>query len=575
VGGIALGALALVGCGDDDDGEDAKGLLAEPQDTTKNAVAGGTLTRPIARDHTSFNTDSNLTDLQRSAFVYSRLTRFQAYKHPEKVQGVAEGDAATAWEISPDKLQYTFRLRKGMKFDPRPPTNGRELTAEDVMFSWQRYGSIGVYANQFLQSLAPQAPFVSMSAPSQDTITLTTAYPYAPSTIIAGYYAFMLLMPKESDGGFNPKTDARGTGALRLKEWVPSARIEFLKNPDWYDAAKAKLDGVTEVLMPEYATQLAQFRAGNLEAFGGTPLGALVNQEDVLPLKKDLPNVILMANSSFQRNSANSIRFSELPNSPFKDVRVRQAVSALIDRDLLIRTMYNVEAFEAEGLQSEIRWDTSLHAGEEWWLDPKGNEFGEAAKFLKYDPAETKRLLTAAAASTPIKSPFVWSNGYANQPYPREAEIVLEMLQAHGDFQLAATVLDHNSQYRPTVIFNKNMHEGMAYFGAGPSEPDVDVWLGRVFGAAASNSWGSDPKMDTMVGQQRRAFDREERARSLNDIQKYYPTEMRACWVGGAAQTYIVYQPWLGNAGYWRANGGGSEPNETWQYLWIDPKKKA
>jgi hypothetical protein len=149
------------------------------------------------------------------------------------------------------------------------------------------------------------------------------------------------------------------------------------------------------------------------------------------------------------------------------------------------------------------------------------------------------------------------------------------MLQAHGDFRLEGAVLDHNSQYRPNVIFNNNNHEGMAYFGAGPSEPDVDVWLDRVFSSTSrSNSWGSDPRIDEMLAKQRRAFDRQERATVINDIQKYAAREMNACWVGGAAQSFILHHPWLGNAGLWRVNGGGNEPNETWQHLWIDQSRK-
>src|SRR6185436_14019157 len=69
--------------------------------------------------------------------AYSRLLKEKEFfgkpKSPEFV-----GDAAESWELSPDGRQMTLKLRGDVKFDPRPPVNGRVLDADDVVFSWNK-----------------------------------------------------------------------------------------------------------------------------------------------------------------------------------------------------------------------------------------------------------------------------------------------------------------------------------------------------------------------------------------------------------------------------------------------------
>jgi ABC-type transport system substrate-binding protein len=91
--------------------------------------------------------------------------------------------------------------------------------------------------------------------------------------------------------------------------------------------------------------------------------------------------------------------FGWLPadKSPFLDERVHQAVSMAVDRDLFLDTFFNVSRFAAEGLTVETRWNTALTATfEGFWLNPKEKDFGPNARYLQHDPAEAKKLLTAA-----------------------------------------------------------------------------------------------------------------------------------------------------------------------------------
>src|SRR5438552_13989438 len=81
------------------------------------------------------------------------------------------GDLAESWD-QPDDLTYVFKLRRGVKFHNLPPVNGRELTAEDVTYSFQRIRDLKIYAG----NLAGVAKF---EAPDKYTVKLTLNKPDA------------------------------------------------------------------------------------------------------------------------------------------------------------------------------------------------------------------------------------------------------------------------------------------------------------------------------------------------------------------------------------------------------------
>jgi hypothetical protein len=84
----------------------------------------------------------------------------------------------------------------------------------------------------------------------------------------------------------------------------------------------------------------------------------------------------------------------------------------------------------------------------------------------------------------------------------------------------------------------------------------------------------SDSKMEDFVFKQRQELDPKKRGAILHEIQRYYASQLYNCWPGGASTNFYINQGFLGNANLWRVKGAGSEPNETYPYMWIDPTKK-
>src|SRR6266705_5407218 len=83
------------------------------------------------------------------SFVYSRLVRNKVGSGVQPGIFTVEPDVAESWE-APDDTTYIFHLRKGVKWHNKPPLNGRELVAEDVKFTYDRFLTEKANANRFL-----------------------------------------------------------------------------------------------------------------------------------------------------------------------------------------------------------------------------------------------------------------------------------------------------------------------------------------------------------------------------------------------------------------------------------------
>src|SRR6185503_19491405 len=167
-GAGALGVSALLaGCGGGGSSEPKQAtssLIAKPADTTSRAKRGGTMFLARANNPGDFDPlagQGSMTSTHTSA-VYSRLLSHKIGKYPAQVDGSIEGDAASSWEVSPDATQITLKLR-GLKFDNRAPTNGREMTGNDVKFSWDKFAAKQGLRGELANSVSPDSPVLGVT----------------------------------------------------------------------------------------------------------------------------------------------------------------------------------------------------------------------------------------------------------------------------------------------------------------------------------------------------------------------------------------------------------------------------
>ena len=153
-----------------------------------------------------------------------RLLKFGVAKYPKLAGQTVEGDLAESFELSPDKLTLTMKIRQGIKWDPRPPTNGRVLDVQDIIFSWNKFTKVHPNRAEIAYDAtnAKSAPVESVSSPDARTIVFKLRGPDVSLLPMLASLFYLHIMPRESDGGFDPKADQRGAGPFLLEEYVPS-----------------------------------------------------------------------------------------------------------------------------------------------------------------------------------------------------------------------------------------------------------------------------------------------------------------------------------------------------------------
>src|SRR5207248_8345934 len=195
---------------------------------------------------------------------------------------------------------------------------------------------------------------------------------------------------------------------------------------------------------------------------------------DVLQTKRDLPALQMQGATDFKRVPY-WLRFGYLPDSPFRDDRVRKAVSMTIDRQLYIDTLGNVEEYRKAGLEPPSAWSSCFGAGEVWWLNPKDTKvFGPDAKWFQHDPNEARKLMTAAGFKTTLESKFTLSGSPGDNSNSRPVDILTGMFNDGGIFNFKINYVDLNAVFRPQYHYNYDRHEGIAIGGGGSDYPDID-----------------------------------------------------------------------------------------------------
>jgi ABC-type transport system substrate-binding protein len=596
----AAAFLAACGGGGGDDGptqtiRDSSGLLHVPEDTTSQAKPGGTLKHFATADITTFDSLANNGSAplsQSAAYAYPRLAKYAIVKYPKLYEaGSFEGDLAQSWEISPDKLTITFKLRQGVRWDPRPPTNSRVADAEDVLRSWEKFRSINPGASTYVYNAetAPSAPVESLTAPDNNTIVAKLKFPDA-STIAQFAGTTFSPMPREFDGGFDPKTTVRGHGPWMLETYTPSVGFVWAKNPNYYVKDRPFPDKIEIPIVPEYATRLAQFRAGNIHTdviggFGG-------NQADLVPTKKALPETSMLVADSYPTQAPWHLMFGWDGNAPFKDKRMRQAVSMLIDREGIIDAIDNRDGFARDGLELDVAYNTIVSAG--WtgfWLDPKNEkDFGAGAKLFKYDVTEAKKLISAANMDG-VEFDFHYNSSSQFPLQHRYVELYNAML-LDGGLRPKLNGINNPQEYQDNIYYGyrsaqyaAGIKKGYGGIAAGQERPFATVAL-MVFGTLhkdgafyhgfspdGTNLQNGDPRINDLAVKVQQEFELEKQRTLVHDLIRYFTDQSYYIPQPSAAKGFTLWWP-IGNLG---AYSNGVSPNlwtERHLHWWLDTTKR-
>jgi peptide/nickel transport system substrate-binding protein len=562
-GSAGLGAALLAACGGgDDEKPDAATLLTRPADTTRQAKRGGTIKD---RTHGDVNSlDSALGSVTFNGIGAHVNSSFLAQKPGvlERARGEMVGDFARSWEWSPDGLQIVMKLRPGVKFHNKPPVNGRAVTIEDVAFSWDRFSRVSATRSAVVNSVNPDAPIVAFSTPDAETVVLRLKEPitYVPSLFGGTGAGNLVIIPRETGSTFDPRSEVIGVGPYVLSNYTPSARFTFRRNPDYWDPDYVLVDQVDLPIIPDYASALAQLKAGSIYTMGSSGNTPQVAPSDIVSVKREQPSLSIYQGEL--NRGAILAAFGWKGNSPFLDVRVRQAYSMALERDLYIDTFHNVSSLEADGLPVETRWNTAIEGmdrNEGWWLDPKGKNFGPNAKYYEHNPGEAKKLLAAAGFANGLDIVAKYVTGAELPNIAPRAEVMDGMTREIG-IRTTVQALNYSTEYLPNYRDAQGQYEGILYKGGGgglaSDQPVGEVsnwWWSKGgptffgFSAGGKNDLAGDPQVDSMINKARVERDDEARRSLIFDLQRHLAKQAYGFLTPGVAGSFLMASPALKN----------------------------
>jgi peptide/nickel transport system substrate-binding protein len=538
-------------------GKDVNSLIGRTgKKATESPTTGGTYidvtssNAPTLDPHGS----SSVLTMQAVSGVMSRLLKYKSAWEPQtKFDRVTEPDLALTAE-SPDAITWTFKLRPDAKFHNVAPVNGHPVEAEDIKATYTRATS-PTNANRGSLGMIDPA---QIQTPDKNTIVFKLKYPYAPFSKLMASGVYGWIFPREvAGGGYDPAKTIIGSGPFLLDSYTPDVAYNYKRNPDWFEKGRPYVDGVKRAIIPDQSQQIAQLTAGNLDVIFN------LTEENIGQAQKQNP----AAETYTDWGPGDGQMYFPLgsdTNSPFKDARLRRALSMLLDRTAMTKVAFNDKA--------EPDFYTPLSFGK--WALHMDQLPPETAQWYKYDVQKAKQLIDAAGASNmalKMLSPTPFPPSGEATWFHQEREMVYSFLKA-GQWQPSLVTIDYNKDW---VGGGKGVR-----YGTFPSPNDSMVWAGLegrqdvdeyVFGwyggASSTNlSHLKDEKLDSMLEKARAIVNDDDRAKAYVDLQKYMADQMFSVAGNPNGLTYYLIRPRVRNWTYGDNYGIGTQ---TWSQLWI------
>ena len=318
-------------------------------------------------------------------------------------------DIAETYSVSSDGKTYTFKLRRGVKFQ-----NGREVTAADFKYSFERilnpktqspaqsYFSVIDGADQVIAGKSEHAS--GLQTPDPYTLVISLSQAKASFLNVLAMH-FGSAVPKEvvdkfgTDFGHHPL----GTGAFKLTEWTPGQRLVFERNPDYFHRDLPHLDKVIIDVGQDPSVSLLRLERGEVDLLGDGIPPAQFQATMGDPKWKDL----VVDGKQLQT----SYLTLNIKVPPFDNLKVRQAVNMAVNKKRIVQIINNRATVANQPLPPNMP--------------------GYDASFPGYpfDPQKARALLTEAGFPNGFSTTLYTIN---TDPNPRIAQAIQQDLAAVG-----------------------------------------------------------------------------------------------------------------------------------------------
>ena len=397
--------------------------------------------------------------------IYNRLVEFER-GGTKVVPGLAE-----RWEVSEDGKEYTFHLRKGVKWHDTSksfkPT--RDMNADDVLFMFERqwkednpYFKVTSPNHSYFNDMGMPKLLVSVVKVDAHTLKITLNKPEAPflanlampyGAVQSKEYADAMLKagtPEKID------QDPIGTGPFTLLQYQKDAVIRYKAFPAYW-GGKAKLDNLVYSITPDASVRWAKLQKGECHVM------PYPNPADLDAIRKD-PNIKVLEQPGL---NVGYLAYNTT-KKPFDDVRVRKAINMAIDKQAIIDGVYLSTGVAAKNPIPPTMWS-----------------YNDAIKDDPFDPAAAKKLLAEAGFPNGLTTDL-WAMP-VQRPYNPNAKRIAELMQA----DLAKIGVKAEIKSFEWGEYRKRMQEGehqMGMLGWTGDNGDPDNFLYTLLGCASAQS---------------------------------------------------------------------------------------
>jgi peptide/nickel transport system substrate-binding protein len=476
------------------------------------------------------------------SFAYSRLVKVKAGSSVVPGTQPVEGDLAESWERQGDNV-YLFKLRKGVRWHNKPPVNGRELTAEDVRYTYDRFLTIKGNGNKSILEMVDK-----VEAPDKYTVKFTLREPSAWFIDRLASTSTWIIAKECVDqfGDLKRPESVVGTGPWMFQRYEPNVRMSFTRNPSYFVSGLPHADGVEIILSQDPAAGFAAFLAGEFDF--GPEYGMVIRRSD-LDIAQSRVKGLGTRDYIVVFGGYTSMKIDQ---EPFKDVRVRRAFAMAQNwREVLETNAWSLGKGAPNPLIPAALKDWSLPIDQ---LPPEGR------KLYEFDLAGAKRLLAESGHPGGLKVPLETTPGYG----PDWMDAVQVSLRNWKSAGIETDLkLKEYGAFVSSAIFGKFEKMIVTLRGA-TTDPDT-YFTPYLPGEPLNSSGVNDPKLTDMIKLQRRTFDEKKRREILYDIQRY-----------ASQQVYYGYGPSVSAVGAWMPYVKNFAPNIGHDYggrlmvAWLD-----
>jgi peptide/nickel transport system substrate-binding protein len=500
--------------------------------------------------------DNMLTDRNE----YTFKTNFK----PEKYK---QGFLAESWEWK-DKLTLTVHIRQGVYWHDRPPVNGREFTADDVEYTFDRVlatGSGFTEPNAFFAPLLPSVDRVVAVDKYTIEFRLKTSSAMAIYEITGPSFLSVCMVPHEwvemSEEDKQDWNKVTGTGPFILTDFIASTSLTMERNPDYwgYDERHPEnklpyLDGMKVVVVPDIATAIAAMRTRKIDIMANQ--ANFISLQEAANLKETNPEIVQVK----WPTGAGGV-FFKYGVKPFDDINVRKAMQLAIDIPTIAESYY---LGEVDGKPVGL---AHPQAGTDWAI-PFEEWPEELQQEYVYDPDRARQLLTEAG----------YPNGFSTSILASTSGdlALLQILKSNFADIGVEMEIETMDMIQQRVVVLEGKYDQMVNGGGGGSVSPPGNILGDYWSIKTEKTGGAggveDPVYDAMVEKFNASETEEECQKIFKEADLYVLQQHWSARLCPAVSTQL-HQPWL--KGWWGESLSNWWRSTYYARMWIDQDVKA